>query len=268
MNLATSSCYKGDYYLNSKNSFTGTYNYINNPTDRPDQGAFYTTVPPVSNTIKDNLLSLSWRWTALRTLTNELRGGYMRSDTSFLDSNEYPTSILSATDLLFSNPVNTFLNQGRKVNTYYIQDNANWLKGKHELSFGFQSQMLRVAPVQRRRHRPDLYSGHQRGEHPGSDGHRSAGHPLRRSHHRQQSVREPGRDRQQRRPDIQRHQHDLRLRARAPPTCAIALTIPTPDMCRTSGRCCRTSPSIWVCGTSTGRRSTRRTACTWRPAGE
>ncbi len=138
--------YKGDYYLNSKNSFTGTYNYISNPTDRPDQGAFYTTVPPVSNTIKDNLLSLSWRWTASATLTNELRGGYMRSDTSFLDSNQYPSSILSATNLLFSNPVNTFLNQGRKVNTYNIQDNANWLKGKHEFSFGFQSQMLRLAP--------------------------------------------------------------------------------------------------------------------------
>ena len=88
--------YKGDYYLTSKHSFTGSYNYINNPTDRPDAGAFYTTVPPVSNIIKDNLLSLSWRWTASATLTNELRGGYMRSDTSFLDSNQYPSSILSA----------------------------------------------------------------------------------------------------------------------------------------------------------------------------
>ncbi len=138
--------YKGDYYLTSKHSFTGTYNYISNPTDRPDQGAFYTTVPPVSNTIKDHLLSLSWRWTASPTLTNELRGGFMRSDTSFLDSNDYPTSILSATNLLFSNPVNTFLNQGRKVNTYSIQDNATWLKGRHEISFGFQSQILNVAP--------------------------------------------------------------------------------------------------------------------------
>ena len=63
--------YKGDYYLNAKHSFTGTYNYINNPTDRPDQGAFYTTIPPVSNTIKDHLLSLSWRWTVSPTLTNE-----------------------------------------------------------------------------------------------------------------------------------------------------------------------------------------------------
>ena len=138
--------FKGDYYLTSKHSFTGTYNYISNPTDRNDQGAFYTVIPPVSNTIKDNLLALSWRWTASPTLTNELRGGFMRADTAFVDSNEYPKYLLSATNLLFSNPVNTFMNQGRKVDTYNMQDNATWLKGKHELSFGYQGQILRVAP--------------------------------------------------------------------------------------------------------------------------
>ncbi len=136
--------YRGDYYVNAKNNITGTYNYINNPTDRPDTGAFYTTMPPVSNTIKDHLLSLSWRWTASPTLTNEVRGGFMRSNTSFLDSNKYPSTIVSG--LLFSNPVNTFLNQGRAVNTYNYQDNATWLKGKHEVSFGFQSQVLHTAP--------------------------------------------------------------------------------------------------------------------------
>jgi hypothetical protein len=136
--------YRGDYYLSSKHSFSGTYNYINNPTDRPDVGAFYTTVPPVTNTITDHLMSLSWRWTASPTLTNEARGGFLRADTAFLDSNKYPTSIVSG--LVFSSPVNTFLNQGRKVNTYNFQDNANWLKGKHELAFGFQGQRLNVAP--------------------------------------------------------------------------------------------------------------------------
>ncbi|HWD00155.1 MAG TPA: TonB-dependent receptor [Candidatus Sulfopaludibacter sp.] len=136
--------FKGDYYLSSKHGFSATYNYINNPTDRPDQGAFFTTVPPVSNTIQDNLLALSWRWTASPTLTNELRGGFMRSDTSFLDSNSYPKQIVGG--LLFSNPVNTFLNQGRKVNTYNVQDSATWLKGRHEFTFGVQTQFLRTAP--------------------------------------------------------------------------------------------------------------------------
>ena len=30
--------FKSDYYLNARHSFTGTYNYIDNPTDRPEVG--------------------------------------------------------------------------------------------------------------------------------------------------------------------------------------------------------------------------------------
>jgi hypothetical protein len=139
--------YRGDYYLNSKHSFSATYNYIDNPTDRPDVNSnFYTTVPPVTNTITDHLLSLSWRWTASPTLTNEARGGFLRADTAFVDSNKYPGSIVAVAGSLFNSPVNNFLNQGRQVNTYNFQDNANWLKGKHELAFGFQGQRLNVAP--------------------------------------------------------------------------------------------------------------------------
>ena len=132
--------YKSDYYLNSRHSISGTYDYIDNPTDRPDQGAFYTFVPPVSNLIKDHLMSLGWRWTASPTLTNEARGGFMRSDTGFYNGNDYPKFQLSG--LLFSNPVNTFMEQGRFTNTYNFQDNANWLKGKHQVSFGYQDQII------------------------------------------------------------------------------------------------------------------------------
>src|SRR5262249_51550846 len=82
--------YKGDYYLNSRHSFSGTYDYINTPTDRPDLGSFYTAVPPVSNKINDHLLSLAWRWTVSPTLTNELRGGFLRTNSNFLVSNDYP----------------------------------------------------------------------------------------------------------------------------------------------------------------------------------
>ncbi len=136
--------YRGDYYLSARHSVTGTYNYINNPTDRPDVGAFFTSVPPVSNTLKNHLLSLAWRWVPSATLTNEVRGGFLRADGSFLNSNQYPQQILAG--LVFSSPVNTYFQNGRKTNTYTIQDNANWVKGRHEVAFGFQSQLLRIAP--------------------------------------------------------------------------------------------------------------------------
>ena len=136
--------YRGDYYINSKNSITGTYNHISNPTDRPDAGTFYDFIPPVSNTIKNTVLSLAWRWTATPTLTNELRFGFARTMGNFNDSNTYPKQLVGG--LVFSNPVNTFLQQGRQTNNYPLQSNANWSKGRHQISFGLQYQLLNTVP--------------------------------------------------------------------------------------------------------------------------
>ena len=48
---------------------------------------------------------------------------------------------------IFTSPVNSsFQAQGRATNTYHIQDNANWVKGKHTVQFGFQQQFFRTAP--------------------------------------------------------------------------------------------------------------------------
>ncbi|WP_321474601.1 carboxypeptidase regulatory-like domain-containing protein [uncultured Paludibaculum sp.] len=136
--------YRGDYYLSPKHSFTGTYNYTSDNVDRPDLGDFYTIAPPVYNDNHNHLLSLAWRWTAGPTLTNELRGGFNRGPGNFNVRNEYSPYLLSGQ--IFSSPVNTFLKQGRDTNTYTIQDNASWIKGKHVVSFGFQSQYIRTAP--------------------------------------------------------------------------------------------------------------------------
>lgn len=136
--------YKGDYYLSPKHNFTGTYNYTSDKVDRPDLGDFYTTVPPVYNDNHNHLVSAAWRWVVAPTLTNELRGGFNLGPGNFNVSNDYSKYLLSG--LIFSNPSNTFLKQGRDTNTYTLQDNASWLKGKHEIAFGFQSQYIRTSP--------------------------------------------------------------------------------------------------------------------------
>jgi hypothetical protein len=136
--------YKMDYYLSPKQNFSGTYNFISNPTDRPTDGSFFTVTPPVANAITNHLMSLAYRWTLTPTLTNELRGGFMLSSVAFVDSNKYPAYQLSG--LLFTDPVNTFMNQGRHTNTYSLQDNANWVRGKHMVQFGYQSSFYRIAP--------------------------------------------------------------------------------------------------------------------------
>jgi hypothetical protein len=141
--------YRGDYYLSSQHAFSWTYNYINNPTDRPtclpqNCENFYTTVPPVSNTLKNHVLSLSWRWAVSPRLTNELRGGFARANGSTDNSNSYPKQMVSG--LLFNSPVNTFFEQGRQTNHYPVQNNASWIKGNHQIVFGFQYQLTNSAP--------------------------------------------------------------------------------------------------------------------------
>jgi hypothetical protein len=135
---------KINYYITPKHSLVGTYNYIDNPTDRPTLGAFYTTIPPVSNAITNHVVSLAWTWLISPTFTNEVRAGFARTRGNFVVSNKYPSSIVSG--LLFSNPVNTYMSQGRDTNNYPVQSNANWIKGRHEVRFGFQATMFYSVP--------------------------------------------------------------------------------------------------------------------------
>ncbi len=135
---------KIDYYLSPKQSLTGTYNYINDPTDRPDVETLFTVAPPIINAIHENLLSLAWRWTLTPTLTNEARFGFLFNYGNFNNTGKYPSSIAGV--LLFSNPEGTFLNQGRTTNTYQVQDNANWVHGKNLVQFGYQSTYVRIVP--------------------------------------------------------------------------------------------------------------------------
>ena len=66
---------KVDYNLSPQHIFSWTYRWNRDNVDRPDQGNFYTTIPPVSNHNYAHLFSASWRWSPAATLTNELRGG-------------------------------------------------------------------------------------------------------------------------------------------------------------------------------------------------
>ena len=135
---------KIDYYLTPKQSITGTYNFITNPTDRPGSAAVFTVTPAVVNVIHENLLSLAWRYTLAPTLTNEVRFGFLFNMGNFDNTSKYTPYVVSG--LNFTNPNSTFLNQGRTTNTYSLQDNANWVKGSHVIQFGYQGSYVRIAP--------------------------------------------------------------------------------------------------------------------------
>ncbi|HEU0121464.1 MAG TPA: TonB-dependent receptor [Bryobacteraceae bacterium] len=139
---------KIDFYLNTKNNFSGSYIWNRDVTDRNDStiATDYSAIPKVTNDSAPRLLSLTWRWTPTAHTTNELRGGFNLTTAPFLTTENFPKFLVNQTDLLYSNPVNLFRAQGRETNTYNLQDNATTVKGRHTLQYGFQYQHLMTAP--------------------------------------------------------------------------------------------------------------------------
>ncbi|MGH9668182.1 MAG: hypothetical protein ACRD9L_27495, partial [Bryobacteraceae bacterium] len=131
-----------DYFLSTKHSLTAAYLWNRDLIDRPDLSNDYSVTPKVRNDDGARLLSAAWRWNPTPNLTNEVRGGFNRAPTLFASSQDSGKYLLSG--LLFSNPVNTMQPNGRYGNTYVLADNASYVRGRHSLQFGYQSQYMRV----------------------------------------------------------------------------------------------------------------------------
>lgn len=140
---------KIDYVLNSKHGFSGTYAWNRDLLDRTDLAYDYAKIPKVSNDNATPFLSAAWRWTPTPTLTNEARGGVNIAPALFLTSEQFPKFLLATASIsglggLYSPPYDPFRAQGRYTDTYNINDNATWIKGKHTVAFGFQYQSIRI----------------------------------------------------------------------------------------------------------------------------
>ncbi len=138
---------KGDYILSTSHVFSGSYLWNREKVDRPDQDPTFNLVPAVANDSDRHLFAIAWRWTPSATLTNELRGGANLSPGVFTNSEQFPNYLLDRNTTFFTYPVsNTLLPQGRNTRTFSILDNASWIKGRHNIQMGFQSQLIRVEP--------------------------------------------------------------------------------------------------------------------------
>jgi hypothetical protein len=131
-----------DYFLSTKHSLTAAYLWNRDLIDRPDLGNDFSVSPNIRNDDGARLLSVAWRWSPTPNLTNEVRGGFNRAPTLFSSLEDPGDYILKG--LLFSNPVNTMQPNGRYGNTYVLADNASYVRGRHTLQFGYQSQYMRV----------------------------------------------------------------------------------------------------------------------------
>jgi hypothetical protein len=134
---------KVDYNLSSKHSFSGTWSWNRDIVDRPDLDGAYTLVPLVDNNDQKKLLAVTWRWSPTNRLTNEVRGGLNFAPASFNVYEDFSAGRLF-TGQIFTNPMVTFRAQGRRTDTYTLQDNASWALGSHFFKFGFFAQEVRV----------------------------------------------------------------------------------------------------------------------------
>ncbi|HLK49194.1 MAG TPA: TonB-dependent receptor [Bryobacteraceae bacterium] len=134
---------KLDYNLSTRHALSATYAWNRDNSDRPDSENDYALVPKVTNPTRSNLMALNWRWTPTATLTNELRGGFNLTWGYFETSQQFGPYLL--TGMIFNDPVNEALPQGRTTNTYNLSDDAAYQHGRHYIQFGYSMQQVRVA---------------------------------------------------------------------------------------------------------------------------
>ncbi len=136
-----------DVDFNDRNSIHGVYSYNFELNQRPDADTTrYTTVPGVDQTSDNKMLALAYRRVLSPTFINEVRGGFFFSDVVFDRFVDVPEYFLAIPTSLLTNPETSFLDQGRQTRNFNLQNNADWVVGKHSLKFGGQIQWFQPTP--------------------------------------------------------------------------------------------------------------------------
>ena len=133
-----------DFDLSEHQTFNVIYDKNRENNLRPDvDGAQGFNKSPSTVQSSDNkFLVMAYRWTPSGRFSNEIRGGTFRSIVPFDNTDATPSAFINVP--LISNPVVTFLDQGRFTRYYNYQDNADLTLGKHGLRFGGQLQFQEV----------------------------------------------------------------------------------------------------------------------------
>ncbi len=118
------------------------YLWNRDDSDRPDAENDYSVIPKAYNPTHSNFVATSWRWTPSARLTNEVRGGFNLTYGYFFTRQQFGSYLY--TGMIYSDPVNEFLPQGRTTNTFALSDDAAYQRGRHYVQFGFHGQNVRV----------------------------------------------------------------------------------------------------------------------------
>jgi hypothetical protein len=132
-----------DVDINDKNTINGVYSYNFETNLRPDVDTNGYGVDPQADQIaKNKTLSLSWRRVFSANIVNEARGGLFFSDVPFRRLSATPDYMLTVP--LITSPETNFTDQGRNPRYWTLQDNVDWIAGRHNFRFGGQLQLYSI----------------------------------------------------------------------------------------------------------------------------
>ena len=131
-----------DVDINDRNSINFVYKRNNIDDARTDLAAGFSTATFVSQGGPTKLYVLAYQMSPTPNFSNEVRGGYQRSEPFFFESN-VPTNYLIGVPLI-TNPEGSFRDQGRNTDYYNLQDNATYSWGNHSFRFGGMYQAYRI----------------------------------------------------------------------------------------------------------------------------
>lgn len=134
---------RADYNYNAKNRFEGVYKYSSEDVSRPDIDVSFNLNPLVSNVATTNFFSIAWNFNSGGRFSNELRVGRNVTTPEFVTKEDSSNNIFVNTPLI-TNPVVTFLGQGRDTAITSIVDGASLQLGNHFIRFGGQIDVNRV----------------------------------------------------------------------------------------------------------------------------
>lgn len=135
-----------DFVPSSRHTITASYLWNRFNADR--SFSLYSPKAAYSQHSRASLYSVAWRYSPAAKLTNELRFGANVSPIAFVNQNRTLPYYVDLGPLEVYDPISSAVStqgQGRTLHTYDIQDNASYVFGRHNLQFGFQSQLIRIS---------------------------------------------------------------------------------------------------------------------------
>jgi len=135
-----------DVQFNDRNALNFVFKRNDEQNPRNDLASGFQTTPFVFQGGPTTLYVLAYNMAPTNNLTNEIRGGYQRSE-PFFQEGGVPSDFLIGGLGIVTNPEGSFRSQGRNTDYWNVQDNATYLWGNHSLRFGGMFQGYKIVAL-------------------------------------------------------------------------------------------------------------------------